>query len=139
MLPFFLSFFLSVFLGWSIPNFITGLRGWWRPNSSCRTQETVPDRCLLSWLANTQLNHVESWYQYSTKTTKRCVLMNPPPISIGDSRPGTAVIPETRSYFFLSFTPLISWHSEVHSNHCLHTWHALTFLALCYGMVGSVC
>ena len=36
----------SFFLSWErIPNLITELSGWWAPNYSLRTQETVPDFC----------------------------------------------------------------------------------------------
>ena len=35
------------FLGWRIPNSITGLSGWWGPDESLGTPETVPGRCRL--------------------------------------------------------------------------------------------
>ena len=41
------TFFLSFFLGWRIPNLVTGLSGGCAPDPSSRTQETVPDHCRL--------------------------------------------------------------------------------------------
>jgi len=52
--------FLSFFLGWRNLSLITRLCGWWGPNKSSRTQETVPDRCRLPYI-NSML-----WILFST-------------------------------------------------------------------------
>jgi len=41
--------FFPFFVGWRIPNWITGPSGWCVSDESRRTQETVPDRCKPSW------------------------------------------------------------------------------------------
>jgi len=43
-----IDLFPSFFLELRRPNLIMGLIGWWAPDCSHRTQETVPNRCYLS-------------------------------------------------------------------------------------------
>jgi len=69
---FFLSFFLSFFLWFWRPNLITGLSGWWTPDSPLRTQETVQDQRTRSLLYFTMSDCKKiEWLTKKGKTPKK--------------------------------------------------------------------